>query len=61
VHVYFLISFRNRLIVALRWLWAYLTYQRGVRLITGDEIPYVRGSKDDKNGDKKGQSCSIHH
>ncbi len=35
VHVYFLIGFRNRLIVALRWFWAYLTYQRGVRLITG--------------------------
>lgn len=37
VHVYFLIGFRNRLIVALRWLWAYLTYQRGVRLITGGQ------------------------
>ena len=34
-HVYFLIGFRNRLAVMLDWLWAYLTYQRGVRLITG--------------------------
>jgi NADH dehydrogenase len=34
-HVYFLIGFRNRLIVALNWLWAYFTFQRGARLITG--------------------------
>ena len=35
-HIYFLIGFRNRLVVALDWLWSYLTYQRGARLITGD-------------------------
>ena len=35
-HIYFLIGFRNRLAVALDWLWSYLTYQRGARLITGD-------------------------
>ena len=35
-HIYFLIGFRNRLTVALDWLWSYLTYQRGARLITGD-------------------------
>jgi NADH dehydrogenase FAD-containing subunit len=34
-HVYFLIGFRNRLVVALNWLWAYATFQRGARLITG--------------------------
>ena len=34
-HIYFLIGFRNRLIVALNWLWNYLTFQRGTRLITG--------------------------
>ena len=34
-HIYFLIGFRNRLGVMLDWLWAYLSYQRGVRLITG--------------------------
>ena len=35
VHIYFLIGFRNRLMVALHWLWAYFTFQRGARLITG--------------------------
>ncbi len=36
VHIFFLIGFRNRLIVLIQWAWSYLTYERGVRLITGD-------------------------
>ena len=39
VHIYFLIGFRNRLVVAMEWLWSYLTYQRGARLIVGDGEP----------------------
>ncbi|MCG5498920.1 NAD(P)/FAD-dependent oxidoreductase [Ectothiorhodospira variabilis] len=35
-HIYFLIGFRNRLMVAANWFWSYLTFGRGVRLITGD-------------------------
>jgi NADH dehydrogenase len=34
-HVYFLIGFRNRLVVALNWAWSYATFGRGTRLITG--------------------------
>jgi NADH:ubiquinone reductase (H+-translocating) len=34
-HIYFLIGFRNRLAVALHWSWNYVTFQRGMRLITG--------------------------
>ncbi len=34
-HVYFLIGFRNRLMVMLHWLWAYVSFRQGVRLITG--------------------------
>ena len=33
-HIYFLIGIRNRFVVAITWLWGYLTYQRGARLIT---------------------------
>src|ERR1700730_13688062 len=36
IHIFFLIGFRNRLIVLIQWAWSYLTYQRGARLITGD-------------------------
>ncbi len=44
-HVWFLIGFRNRASVALSWVWSYLTYQRGARLITGmsgARIPQMR-------------------
>jgi NADH dehydrogenase len=34
-HVYFLIGFRNRIAVTLDWAWAYVTFDRGARLITG--------------------------
>lgn len=35
-HIYFLIGFRNRIAVALDWIWSYFTFQRGARLITGE-------------------------
>jgi NADH dehydrogenase len=35
VHIFFLIGFRNRIIVLIQWAWAYFTYERGARLITG--------------------------
>jgi NADH dehydrogenase len=37
VHLYFLIGLRNRFVVALTWLWSYITSQRGARFIT--EVP----------------------
>jgi NADH dehydrogenase len=36
LHLVFLIGFKNRLVVLVQWLTAYVTRQRGVRLITGD-------------------------
>ncbi len=36
IHIFFLIGFRNRIIVMLQWAWSYLTYERGARLITGE-------------------------
>jgi len=35
VHIYFLVGFRNRVIMMFHWAWSWLTYQRGSRLITG--------------------------
>ncbi len=34
-HIYFLVSLRNRVIVMTQWLWSYLVFERGARLITG--------------------------
>ncbi len=35
-HIYFLIGFRSRLVVALDWLWAYVTFRRGARIIRAE-------------------------
>jgi NADH:ubiquinone reductase (H+-translocating) len=42
VHILYLIGFRNRLAVMLSWAWAYLIFQRGARLITGDSDVHMR-------------------
>jgi NADH:ubiquinone reductase (H+-translocating) len=35
IHIFFLIGFRNRLLVFIQWAWSYVTYERSARLITG--------------------------
>jgi NADH dehydrogenase len=39
VHIFFLIGFRNRVLVLIQWAWSYLTYSRGARLITEEIQP----------------------
>ncbi|GHO70877.1 hypothetical protein KSC_097690 [Ktedonobacter sp. SOSP1-52] len=34
IHIYYLIGFENRILVLMQWAWAYITFRRGVRLIT---------------------------
>src|SRR5271157_4444257 len=36
IHIFFLIGFRNRVLVMIQWAWSYLTYARSARLITGE-------------------------
>jgi len=36
-HVFFLIGFRNRIVVLCEWIWSYFTYQRHARIIIGRE------------------------
>jgi NADH dehydrogenase len=36
IHLYFLIGYRNRLLVLIDWAYSYLTFRRGAALITGD-------------------------
>lgn len=43
-HIYFLINMRNRILVAVQWLWSYVTFQRGARLITGSNEQLDPGS-----------------
>ncbi|KAF0249755.1 MAG: NADH dehydrogenase [bacterium] len=46
VHIMFLISFHNRLIVFFQWVWSYFTYKRGARLITGHRLHAGAPEKD---------------
>ena len=46
-HIYFLIGFRNRLVVAANWFWSYVTFGRGIRLITGDVVDAPKRDKED--------------
>jgi NADH dehydrogenase len=46
-HLFFLIGFRNRLLVLIEWAWSYFSYQRGARIILGRDASVkngVRGS-----------------
>jgi NADH dehydrogenase len=38
LHIFWLIGFRNRFVVLSEWGWAYLTFQRRIRLITGERL-----------------------
>ena len=38
LHIFWLIGFRNRIVVMTEWAWAYFTQQRRVRLITGEKL-----------------------
>jgi len=42
VHLFFLIGMRSRLIIFLQWAWAYISWQRGARIITGQGLPPSR-------------------
>ncbi len=46
VHVLFLVGFRNRFVVMFEWMWQYLTFKRGARLITGHVRPGHELSED---------------
>ncbi len=43
-HIYFLIGMRNRLMVALHWLWSYVAFESGARLITGHDTALRSGA-----------------
>lgn len=39
VHIFYLIGFRNRILVMISWAWSYLSFRRGARIITGQPKP----------------------
>ena len=55
VHIFFLIGFRNRASVFLNWLWAWVTYGRGARLITGEMTTLAAESRIDEKREAQRQ------
>ncbi|MEO0811759.1 MAG: NAD(P)/FAD-dependent oxidoreductase, partial [Myxococcota bacterium] len=53
VHIFFLIGFRNRVLVALQWLWSYFRYRRGARLIAEPKLDFA------EDGDKKASNSAA--
>ncbi|HXU72647.1 MAG TPA: NAD(P)/FAD-dependent oxidoreductase [Polyangia bacterium] len=41
IHIFFLIGFRNRILVIIEWAWQYLSFKRGSRLITGPPVAHA--------------------
>jgi len=61
VHIFFLIGFRNRLLVFIQWAWSYVTYERGARLITGSTyLPGWTSPTPGKVTDQKTSAEEIH-
>lgn len=56
VHVYLLVGFEKRLLVSLQWLWRYLTYERGARLIIGDGPAHPRAFPEPAKGGEPEES-----
>ena len=44
-HIFFLIGFRSRIVVALDWLWAYVTFRRGARIILAESTGATANSR----------------
>jgi NADH dehydrogenase len=44
IHIFFLVGFRNRVLMMFHWAWSWLTFKRGARLITGPigALPAIR-------------------
>jgi NADH:ubiquinone reductase (H+-translocating) len=58
IHIFFLIGFRNRMLVFIQWAWSYFTYERGARLITGST--YLPGWNAARSPAKESSQQEIH-
>lgn len=45
VHIFYLIGFRNRVLVLISWAWSYISFRRGARIITGQPRPEPPGER----------------
>jgi len=59
VHIYYLVGFRNRVLVLMQWAWVYLRFERGARLITGDPAPLIQRGV--RTGEHESQATQGQH
>ena len=59
IHIFFLIGFRNRLLVLIQWAWSYFTFQRHARLITHPWRFWKPGLPDSQIPRLPGCSCQA--
>ncbi|QHN05286.1 NAD(P)/FAD-dependent oxidoreductase [Granulicella sp. WH15] len=59
VHIFFLIGFRNRFAVFRQWAWTYLTFNDGVRLITGSQVLPGWETPEHEAGDRPAQAMDL--
>jgi NADH dehydrogenase len=65
LHVFFLIGFRNKIVVMTEWAWAYLTRERSARLITGDAeelrnaMIFLEGEPVEHMGEKQTEKANV--
>ena len=61
VHIYLLIGFRTRFAVFVNWMWSWITYGRGARLITGPVSFRVRTPRQtqDRRSDGRERSFAL--
>jgi len=55
LHIFFLIGFRSRLIVLINWAWAYFTFERGARIILGNENQRGTHGSEKESGVREGE------
>ena len=63
VHIYYLVGFKNRLVVILQWIGAFVRFSRGARLIVGKDWRFypaegIEGS-DQNTDDRAGEEGTV--
>ena len=47
VHIYYLIGFKNRFVVLFNWMWSYMSFRKGARLITAKDWRFYSGTTEE--------------
>ncbi|WP_274423175.1 NAD(P)/FAD-dependent oxidoreductase [Chelativorans sp. YIM 93263] len=60
IHVYLLVGFHHRLMVSMQWLWRYVTFERGARVMTDEAFDLHRGRKPPAKQRVAGETMTDH-